>query len=164
MTDDELRSKVLRLEDQQAILDRLYDYTHGINSRCRDRWLDVFTEDGVFAHRLSPTAPWRLEVRGRADLAAWFDQHADRWPLGSILNATVAPLVRTIDADMARAVSYYVLLRRNGENFSPAGAGIYADALVRCSDGKWRIRERRATNLPDPAASDPTRAGPVHRQ
>jgi hypothetical protein len=49
----------------------------------------------------------------------------------------------TVDGDEATAFSYYSTLNDN-EDFGPRmiSMGTYTDRLVRCPDGRWRIKER----------------------
>jgi len=39
-------TRLQRLEDEHAILATLYRYSHGINAKNRQLWLDVFMQDG----------------------------------------------------------------------------------------------------------------------
>ena len=41
-----LEERVQRLEDERAILDRLYAYCTSLDYGHRDEWLDCWTEDG----------------------------------------------------------------------------------------------------------------------
>ncbi len=66
MADEDLLARLRRLEDERAIVDRVYAYPDGVNSGQREVWLDCFTEDATFAHRLSPDGEWRLRGNGRA--------------------------------------------------------------------------------------------------
>jgi hypothetical protein len=137
-------ARLQRLEDEHAIVATLYRYSHGINAKDRQLWLDVFTEDGYWAARPSPDSQWRFEVRGQRELGGWYDDHARSWPLGAEAHMMSSPLV-AVSGDHGDTRSYYVTLLRTQSGPGLRSTGLYEDQLVRCGDGQWRIRERRAT-------------------
>jgi ketosteroid isomerase-like protein len=57
----------------------------------------------------------------------------------------VDPLIR-VDGDTASVESYYARLDHRDEGPYIRSFGRYTDVLVRCDDGRWRFKERRATN------------------
>lgn len=132
------------LEDEHAVVATLYRYSHGINAKNRELWLDVFTPDGYWAARQSPDSRWRFEVRGQEELGRWYDDHAENWPAGAEAHTISSPLV-ALAGDGASARSYYVTLLRTERGPGLRSTGLYEDELTRCSDGQWRIKERRAT-------------------
>ncbi|MBM3347892.1 MAG: nuclear transport factor 2 family protein, partial [Betaproteobacteria bacterium] len=67
MTDIERRLQYL--EDEQAILDTLYGYGHGLDYGHEDAWIDCWTEDAVLDW------PGRALMRGHAELRAGFRKH-----------------------------------------------------------------------------------------
>jgi hypothetical protein len=140
----EAMARLRRLEDEHEVIATVYQYSHGINSKNRELWLDVFTPDGYWAARQSPESEWRFQVHGQDELRAWYDEHAREWPPGTEAHTVSSPLV-VLDGDRAEARSYYVTLLRTEAGPGLRSTGVYADKLVRCEDGRWRISERRAT-------------------
>jgi hypothetical protein len=136
--------RLQRLEDEHAVVATLYRYSHGINAKNRELWLDVFTPDGYWAARQSPEGEWRFEVRGHEELRRWYDDHAQSWPAGAEAHTMSSPLVVLADG-AASARSYYLTLLRTDRGPGLRSTGLYEDELIRCSDGQWRIKERRAT-------------------
>jgi ketosteroid isomerase-like protein len=129
-----LEERLRLLEDERAILDRLYAYGHSLDYGRRDEWLDCWTEDAVLA--------WPHETfTGREAIGRAFDGHSHA-PEAFHKHLLVEPRVR-VSGDSATAESYFARL-----NDAPGGPvvrsfGRYLDVLVRCADGAWRIRERR---------------------
>ena len=129
-----LEERLGRLEDERAILDRLYAYAHSLDHGMRGEWLDCWTDDGVLAWPHETFVG--LEAIGRA-----YDGHSHA-PEAFHKHLLVEPRVR-LDGDEASVESYFARL-----NDSPGGPvvrsfGRYLDVIVRCADGAWRIRERR---------------------
>jgi hypothetical protein len=60
--------------------------------------------------------------------------------------------VISVDGDEARAESWYVVIRSEGDpKLGVRSAGRYHDRLVRSADGVWRIAERDAVGeMPRP--------------
>jgi len=129
-----VEERLQRLEDERAIIDRLYAYCTSLDYGHREEWLDCWTEDGVLA--------WPHETfTGREEIGRAFDGHSHA-PEAFHKHVIVDPRVRQY-GDEATAQSYFMRL-----NDSPGGPvvrsfGRYMDVLVRCDDGAWRIRERR---------------------
>ena len=129
-----LEERVQRLEDERAVLDRLYAYCTSLDYGHRDEWLDCWTEDGVLA--------WPHETfTGRDEIARAFDGHSHA-PEAFHKHVIVDPRVR-LNGDEATAESYFTRLNDSPEGPVVRSFGRYMDVLVRCDDGAWRIRERR---------------------
>jgi ketosteroid isomerase-like protein len=129
-----LEERVQRLEDERAIIDRLYAYCTSLDYGHRDEWLDCWTEDGVLA--------WPHErFIGRDEIARAFDGHSHA-PEAFHKHVIVDPRVR-LNGDQATAESYFTRLNDSPEGPAVRSFGRYLDTLVRCDDGAWRIRERR---------------------
>jgi hypothetical protein len=138
-----MAERLQQLEDKQAVIEVIYQYSHGINSKNRELWLDVFTEDGSWAAKSTPEGGWSFKVRGQSALRGWYDEHARDWPPGSEGHIVSGPCV-TLSGDEAEAKSYYLTLLRVDGGPGLRSTGLYWDRLVRCPDGKWRIAKRRA--------------------
>ena len=129
-----LEERVQRLEDERAIIDRLYAYCTSLDYGHRDEWVDCWTEDGVLA--------WPHETfTGREEIGRAFDGHSHA-PEAFHKHVIVDPRVR-LNGDEATAQSYFMRLNDSPEGPVVRSFGRYLDVLVRCDDGTWRIRERR---------------------
>jgi ketosteroid isomerase-like protein len=138
-----LAERLARLEDERAIVARLYAYGSAIDYGDRDRFLDCFTADAdyVVTMRLSPEGGFRF--RGRDELGAYFDGHTHA-PAAYHKHVTTNPNV-SFDGATASATSYFLLVDAAPAS-GPAvvlASGRYVDELVRGTDGRWRIRSRR---------------------
>jgi 3-phenylpropionate/cinnamic acid dioxygenase small subunit len=158
VSDGGLATRVQWLEDERAILSVLYRYSQAIDEmtlEAKAEWVDLFTEDGVFAWKPGPTDDWVFRLEGRAALTDFMagigfaepDQHEN--------HLTVNPRVVSIESDRATALSYYVVLRGSSDDVWVNTTGRYTDELVRSSDGRWRIRERLAVADFTHAATSP---------
>lgn len=129
-----LEDRLRRLEDEQGILDALYGYGHNLDYGHEDAWIDCWTEDAVLDW------PGRALMRGHAELRAGFRNHTHA-PAAYHKHLVVEPRI-TIEGDRATVFSYYARLDRYTEGPKIRAFGRYRDVLVRCADGKWRIKER----------------------
>lgn len=132
MTDIERRLQYL--EDEQAILDTLYGYGHGLDYGHEDAWIDCWTEDAVLDW------PGRALMRGHAELRAGFRKHTHA-PQAFHKHVVVEPRI-VIEGDRATVTSMYARLDRYEGGPKIRAFGRYRDTLVRCKDGRWRLKER----------------------
>jgi ketosteroid isomerase-like protein len=132
MTDIERRLQYL--EDEQAILDTLYGYGHGLDYGHEDAWIDCWTEDAILDW------PGRALMRGHAELRAGFRNHTHA-PQAFHKHVVVEPRI-VIEGDRATVTSMYARLDRYEGGPKIRAFGRYRDTLVRCKDGRWRIKER----------------------
>lgn len=141
----DIEARVRRLEDERAIVDRVHTFAQAIDNKEFDAWLDGFTVDARWAWRASAASDPVFEVRGRAELTEWIGDHERRFPPGEEHHVVTNPRVVSIDGDTARAESWYIVVRSEGDpKLGVRSAGRYHDRLVRCEDGEWRIAERDA--------------------
>jgi 3-phenylpropionate/cinnamic acid dioxygenase small subunit len=147
-----IEDRLRRLEDERAILDRIHAFAQTIDNKELEAWLDGFTEDARWAWRASAGSEPVFEVRGRAGLTEWIADHQRRFPPGEEHHVVTNPRVVSIDGDTARAESWYVVVRSEGDpELGVRSAGRYHDRLVRGADGSWRIAERDAVGeMPRP--------------
>jgi 3-phenylpropionate/cinnamic acid dioxygenase small subunit len=147
-----IEERLQRLEDERAIIDRIHAFAQTIDNKEFDAWLDGFTADARWAWRESVTADPVFEARGQAELSQWLDGHRERFPPGEEHHVVTNPRVTSIAGDEARAESWYVVIRSEGDpKLGVRSAGRYHDRLVRSADGAWRIAERDAVGeMPRP--------------
>lgn len=132
----ELAQRLRLLEDEQAILDTLHAYGHGLDYGLEDRWMDCWAADAVLVWPDRPT------MRGHAALRAAFRAHThapDAWHKHFV----VAPRIQ-VSGDGASVQSMFARLDRYPTGPAVRSFGRYLDRLQRCADGRWRFTERIA--------------------
>jgi 3-phenylpropionate/cinnamic acid dioxygenase small subunit len=141
----DIEKRLQRLEDERAIIDRIHAFASTIDNKEFDGWLDCFTADGRWSWRSSPEAEPNFAVQGHAELKAWVGEHEKNFPPGEEHHVVTNPRVAEIDGDTARAESWYVVIRSEGDpKLGVRSTGRYHDRLVRERDGQWRIAAREA--------------------
>lgn len=129
-----LESRLQLLEDEQAILDTLYGYGHGLDYGLEDAWIDCWTPDAILDW------PGRALMQGHAALRQGFRNHTHA-PAVLHKHIVIDPVV-SIDGDVATVLSMFARLDRYPGGPRIRAFGRYRDTLVRCLDGRWRIRSR----------------------
>ena len=129
--------------DQIAIVDTVNAYSHALDDKDRDLFVDLFTPDGAWTWKGDPDDEWAFRVEGAEALGEWYDGHFRNFPIGRENHITVHTRV-TLDGDRATAVSFYFVIRDVDDLLRVNTTGRYYDKLRRCEDGGWRIEERRA--------------------
>ena len=137
-----LRHRIVRLEDERAILDTLHRYGQTIDAGLDREWAELFTEDGVFqcVDRFGKAI---LREQGREALAKWVRDFKAGETL-QMKHCVLAPVV-TISGDTAEVVSQYANLIENQDRFAPPHirfTGCYRDIFAKGGDGKWRFCQR----------------------
>lgn len=130
-----LEGRLRRLEDERAITNTLYTYGHTLDYDDEEGFLDCWTEDALLVW------PGPGELKGRAAIAAGFRAHTHA-PAFYHKHLVIAPLIR-IDGDRATVDSMFVRVDPYDGLPGVRAFGRYRDVLVRCEDGRWRIKERR---------------------
>lgn len=151
----DLARRLRVLEDERAVLDTLHRYGHSIDFGLESDWVDCFVDDAVYesrtdvpdrlASRRSGTGestPTGVRHRGRAALVAFAAAHT-RAPEHRHMHCLVEPRV-VVTGDEATATSYFLRVDEKGDGREIKCFGRYLDRLVRCPDGRWRLRERIA--------------------
>lgn len=124
------------LEDRFAVLDTMANYCFYFDSAKFEQWVGLFTEDGVFDRGKYGVQHGRDELRaftGKVPLS-------DGSP--KLMHFVSNEIIR-IEGDSARAESYILVVRPDGEGAVVNGlAGRYEDRLVR-RDGRWLFHYRK---------------------
>jgi hypothetical protein len=135
----DLRARLMRLEDERAIITRLHRYGQSIDAGDEAAWVDCFTEDGSFRSGGRVDRPTR-EVNGRDALRAFIARHSRR-PERYHQHVLVEPIV-VLDGDTASCSSAFMVLMEHKDQPLLRVFGRYDDELVRDTDGAWRFRLR----------------------
>lgn len=147
-----LEERITALEDQRAITRTLLQYVQVIDQGSDPAEMgDCFTDDGVWWASIdgpfAGVAGSRHE--GRKDIEHWF---AGMPRLGTSLEVPansrakskhylVSPDIH-LDGDRATVESYHLETTASKEGPLITSMGRYLDVLVRCPDGRWRIKDR----------------------
>ena len=135
MTQEELESRLIRLENVQAIKDLHREYIYWVNECEWDRVLDCFTED-AFANigRHGPR-------RGKAELAQLFkrDIHLNNKGKGRDGHIAMAPVI-AVEGDRAKGhwLMYVMISDPDTGNALKWAHGRHDVEYVK-ADGKWKI-------------------------
>jgi 3-phenylpropionate/cinnamic acid dioxygenase small subunit len=140
---EDLGRLVGQLQDERAILDRIYAYSHAIDDRRTKDWLDCFTRDGAFIVTFKPGEPPLIDIHGRDELERWITDYSAGGVNGSN-HIVVNPRVLSLDGDSATTRTYYLTATYQNDVCKVNGTGRYEDTLERGTDGIWRIKVRRA--------------------
>lgn len=137
---------------EREILRTMHQYSLAVDYSIEDRWVDCFTEDGVYEVDF-PELPekqktMRSDLRGREALQRFAAARAEgmRAEKRAVFQKHL-PLVPLIDVhgDEATVVSHFVGLDREDGLPVVRDIGRYDDTFVRCEDGRWRIKRRHFT-------------------
>jgi ketosteroid isomerase-like protein len=143
MAEQERRLKAV--EDERSILDTIYQYCHTLDFGLIDEWMDCFTEDAVWFASID--GPWAgaggARHTGRKEIEAWVQgmRSKGEGPHAKGKHYLIGPDIR-VDGDRATAESYHLGVGASPTGTKPNSMGRYLDVLVRCPDGRWRIKER----------------------
>ena len=137
---DEIKRMLIERECARLVT----NYCLFVDSRQYDRFLDVFTEDGVMGR--GPKSPG---FNGRKEIEAYLKvRRTDIY----LKHVSANVIIDVIDENNATGMSYFTVYRKEGyvpgetiQPTAPAIVGEYRDRFVRDSDGKWRIKQRDAT-------------------
>ena len=165
VNEDTIQQRLMALEDERHIIDTLYQYCHAFDYGRRDELQDCFTDDAGW-YWTAKDAAMQEGLRSQGfTMVGTFDHPLDmdddptgaagHQQLGMMVSATTGPpqgwtkhsmsnIRVTINGDDAITASYFVVVdasKRTTGGYIMA-FGRYLDELVRCPDGRWRIRRR----------------------
>ena len=141
-----LQQRIVRLEDERAILDTLHRFGQTFDYRQDQAWAELFTEDGEFLC-VDHTGKVIIRERGRAALAKWARDFATGDAL-LMKHCVIAPVI-TINGHEAKVESYFSNLVENQDRSRPPHIrfmGRYSDDMVKDEAGRWRFRQRISTS------------------
>jgi hypothetical protein len=135
-----------QLEAMQAGLELLARVAQMIDLASPEGWLDCYTADGTFRFQAEPGGSDVFAIVGTEALRDWFTEHRARIPAGRQTHLGVNPRL-TSEPGRTKATSTYFTLVGSGGSLVVASSGLWLDELVRCDDGRWRLRERCAVRI-----------------
>lgn len=137
-----LQARIVRLEDERAILDTLHRYGQAIDAHQAEAWAGLFTQHGEFLC-IDDKGGEIIRECGRAALAQWARDFSGGETL-AMKHCVIAPVI-VLDGDAARVESYFSNLVENSDRAAPPHIrfmGRYVDDMAKDADGQWRFRRR----------------------
>ena len=124
------------LEEKDAIHETIAEYCFHFDGGEFDKWVDLFTEDGVFD-------AGRMGVQKGKDALRAFLKNIRLTNGSPMMKHCVMNEVIKVNGIEATAKSYIVLVRAKGEGALVNGlAGRYEDQLVK-QGGRWLFKNRK---------------------
>jgi ketosteroid isomerase-like protein len=124
------------LEEKDAIHETIAEYCFHFDGGEFDKWVDLFTDDGVFD-------AGRMGVQKGKDALRAFLKNIRLTNGSPMMKHCVMNEVIKVNGDEATAKSYIVLVRAKGEGALVNGlAGRYEDRLVK-QGGRWLFKNRK---------------------
>ncbi len=125
------------LEDCEEIRQLYARYCHSIDNRQYEKWVDCFTDDGVFE------SPRFGRYAGRDGLRRFTEIY--REALGGVRVRHVSSTVGfEISGEQAAGLCYFAYFQCKGGKAELAAVGHYDDTL-RKENGVWKFESRRVT-------------------
>ena len=149
-----LSERVRRLEDRAAIDQLIASYGPSVDSGSAEQTAALWARDGSYAFSASAADDEVIVLDGSTAIAAMVEGAGHQEIiLGGAAHVLSAPHI-TIDGDVAVAVAYSLLLRRDqeGGRFIVARMGANRWDLERDADG-WTVRHRTQSMLDGRAES-----------
>jgi hypothetical protein len=135
----ELRARIERLEDQNAILQTFSLYSHSRDYFHPEDYARAFADDGVFELR-----DQKGEVSHREDGTEELLAYLDKCPHPPAVydkHLLTQPLIKEMSDGEARVESFWIFVTDRGTGPKIVAYGTYHDHLVK--DGNaWRLKER----------------------
>lgn len=139
-----LEGRLKSLEDEREILRTLHTYLYALDYDPTDatRFLDCFTEDARWW--LTESGQYAgdkdYDLHGHREIKEWFLPHQARRTHPTV-HQIAAPVIR-INGDQADVMSYVTSIHVEESGPVIYVVGRYRDSVVRCPDGRWRIKTR----------------------
>ena len=129
------------LEEKDAIHETIANYCYHFDGGEFGKWLDLFTEDGIFdAGETAGIHTGKEALRTFVDAVPGRVAMKDGMPL---LKHCVMNEIIKVNGDEATAISYIIVVRSKGESALVNGlAGRYEDQLVKQGD-RWLFKNRK---------------------
>jgi ketosteroid isomerase-like protein len=143
-----LEERLQALEDREEILRTMYQYAHALDyGSDASELTDCFTDDGIWYSTIEGVWAGGSDRRyeGKQQLAEWFSDVTTRGKPGHFQkHVMVEPDIR-LEGDQAIVTSYFNSQRETADGPLLCSMGRYMDILVRCPDGRWRIKQRHCS-------------------
>ena len=146
------RHRLASLEAERDILRTLYAYSHHLDLGEDERWVGLFTDDGVIDVHYLPAKLPRARLaegtrheqgvrhEGRRQLLAFVAGHDH--PPRRFKHLLIEPRI-TVDGDTGKGLAYLVRIDDvGGGDLRVTSFGRYLDRYRRLGPGDWRIAER----------------------
>ncbi|MCU1480925.1 MAG: hypothetical protein JWQ19_1711 [Subtercola sp.] len=153
-----LEARLATLEDERAILAVLSRYAYYADSGLDEKWVDLFTEDGVIDMATGGGDAYGagLVFTGRAALESFITD-----PLGhhrpgfyrQSMHAHTNNSIVKIDGDTAVATTYSLLLKDSDGQMEVSGGGINEWMFER-HGSEWKMSLRRRRQVGHPATAE----------
>lgn len=133
---ESIEQRLQRLEDTLEIHQLFVDYGRHLDVGDLDAYASCFTEDGELM--LGPMG----RAKGRDEIRSMMGRTLGG-ASGSSLHLITSPAV-SLDGDSATSVVMWTVVNRGQDEKPQLGMiGRHEDVLVRDTDGRWRIRQRK---------------------
>jgi hypothetical protein len=141
MADDieELRARVQRLEDHNAVLQTFSLYSHSRDYHRPDDYARAFADDGAFELR-DQQGVVRHREDGTDELLAYLET-CPHPPEVYDKHLLTQPLITSMSDTEAKVESFWIFVTDRGAGPKIVAYGIYDDHLVKDGDS-WRLKER----------------------
>jgi hypothetical protein len=142
---ENLEQRLKVLEAEHEILRTLNQYGHAWDYGPDEARLDCFTDDGVFHLRPQALVPLEpFSCHGKDEIWDKWVSHHIMIPENYFKHVLIEPNITLLGDAEARVDSMLALFfHRDGSPYL-CSFGRYRDHMVKCPDGRWRLKERIA--------------------
>lgn len=145
----DLEKRIQRLEDEKAIIETLTLYGHYIDYGLKEDFANLFTEDavyhaiyrGVSMPSIGIPQEKNVGITGRPKILEYVKTHTqppELWHKHCAWN----PVITFKSDTEASSVVYMARYDEDADGPWMMLFGRYVDEFVKCSDGKWRFKNR----------------------